>query len=285
MEIVFLDTSAGEQYPGVWCKCENCQKARRLGGHNIRRNSCAWLSPDCLIDFTPEVFIQCDRFGVPIVDAKYLLVTHSHEDHFYPVMLGWRYMSPKITLPPKQTESGPRFSDLEFLRLYGNKDVCDWVMKCVGKRLNECRMEVNQIEPFRPYDLGSMRIMALLGNHQDRTVKAYNYIIERDGRTILYALDTGWFLPESLAEIEKHRFDLAVIEGTFGYGAESEGHFNFRKLLEAHKLFQERGLLKPSGIFCVTHLCPHWSPVHDEIAPVLGQKGITVAYDGMRVPL
>jgi hypothetical protein len=36
-ELIFLGTSAGEQYPGAWRRWENCEKARRLGGRNIRK--------------------------------------------------------------------------------------------------------------------------------------------------------------------------------------------------------------------------------------------------------
>jgi len=35
--------------------------------------------------------------------------------------------------------------------------------------------------------------------------------------------------------------------------------------------------------FCASHIAPHFTPVHDEIAPALAEKGITVAYDGMVV--
>jgi phosphoribosyl 1,2-cyclic phosphate phosphodiesterase len=146
-------------------------------------------------------------------------------------------------------------------------------------------VEVNLLQPYLRYDLGSMQVTPLLANHPDQDGRGYNYIIQREGKTILYALDTGWFLPETLTEIEKHRYDLVVIEGTYGYGAESEAHFNFRKLLEAQKLFSERGLLAAGAKFCTSHICPHWTPIHDEIAPVMAEKGIIVAHDGMRIDL
>jgi len=76
-----------------------------------------------------------------------------------------------------------------------------------------------------------------------------------------------------------------VIEGTFGFGAELEGHMNFRKLERARQLFDADDLLKPGALFCATHIAPHFTPVHDEIAPVMQDKGITVAYDGMTIEL
>jgi hypothetical protein len=76
-----------------------------------------------------------------------------------------------------------------------------------------------------------------------------------------------------------------VIEGTFGFGVDSEEHMNLPKVERAHQLFQERELLKPGASFCVSHLCPHWTPVHDALAPMMEQKGITIAYDGLSLDL
>ena len=284
MEFVFLGTSAGEQFPGFWCRCETCEKARELGGRNIRRNSCAWLSPDCMIDFAPGVFHQATRLGVPIVGTRYLLVTHSHGDHLSTFELGWRRMRVDQELPPPRQSIGPRFSPIETLHVLGNEPACETVRRRVGEG-PECAAEIHLLSPYEPFEIGPLRVTALVANHPDGEGRGYNYIIERDGRAILYALDTGWFLPETLAAIERHQFDLAVVEGTFGYGAEDECHMNFRKLEEARRHFDEKQLLRPDALFCTSHLAPHFMPVHDEIAPVLAERGITVAYDGMRVEL
>jgi len=282
----FLGTSAGEQYPGFWCQCENCRKARQLGGKNIRKNSCAWISPDLLIDFPPEIFMQAERFGIKIIEAQFLLITHSHEDHFFPYTLRWRKMLLKMKLLPEKNSIGPRFSELKTLNIYGNNSLLTAVKKWVGENLAEHAMEVNLVEPFRQYDLGKMRIIPLLANHIDGKEYGLNYIIKKNSKTILYALDTGCFLSETETEIKKHRFDLVVIEGTFGYGLKrSEGHMNLRKVEEAYKLFKTKNLLKDNGSFCVSHLCPHFTPIHDEIAPIMAKKDITVAYDGMKISI
>ena len=145
MEFVFLGTSAGEQYPAFWCRCETCEKARRLGGKNIRKNSCAWIAPDTLIDFPSEIFMQAERYGIQIVDAQYLLFTHSHEDHFYPYLFGWRHMPSATPLPPPQTITSARFSELKLLRIYGNEQVCAGISEYVRSDIEEHAMQVNQV--------------------------------------------------------------------------------------------------------------------------------------------
>ena len=286
MEFMFLGTSAGEQYPGFWCRCQNCEKARARGGRNIRRNSCAWFAGDTLLDFGVEVFAQAERFGVHVIDTRYLLVTHSHEDHFCPYLLVWRRMPADMSLPPPRNAVGPRFSPLDTLHIFGNEPACEGARQYVRGDVEEWATAITQVEPFQEFEAGPMRVVPLRANHPDRGGHAgLNYIIHREGRTILYAVDTGWFLPDTYAEIAKHRYDLAVVEGTFGFGADAEGHMDFRKLERMRRLFDQDDLLKPGALFCATHIAPHFTPVHDEIAPVMAQKGVTVAYDGMVVEL
>ena len=145
--------------------------------------------------------------------------------------------------------------------------------------------ELHQVEYGLPGQAGDIVYLALEANHRDRTCSAVNYILQREGRTMLYALDTGWFHQHTYELIKQFRYDLVVIEGTFGYGVDSAGHFNLDKLQRAIQHFREDDLLKEGARFCATHICPHFSPVHDEYAPVLAEKGITLAYDGMKVDL
>ena len=287
MYFQFLGTSAGEQFPGLWCQCPTCTKARELGGRNIRSNSCAFLSPDCMLDMGAEAFQQARKFGAPIVDIQYLFMTHSHEDHFYPQHLLWRWMTPGQELPPGHDTFGPRFSELPMLHVYGNADVCARLAPRLDTADGEerYRMRLHPVEYGRQGQAGDITYLPLEGNHRDRTCNSVNYVLQRDGRTILYALDTGWFHDHTYELIKRYRYDLVVIEGTFGYGMDSAGHFNLKKLERAIECFQRDNLLREGARFCASHICPHFSPVHDEYAPILAKKGITLAYDGMKLDL
>jgi len=280
MKFQFLGTSAGEQYPAFWCECENCAKARRLGGRNIRKNSCAFLEPDCLLDLNHETVQQAERFGVPIRKVRYLLVTHSHEDHFSLFVLIWRRMEPGVALPPPRNVSGPRFSELPTLEIYGNSQVIEKLGSKVGDGKAHA-MLLRRVQPFERFQAGDMTCFALPANHPDGPERGLNYIIQRGGKCILYALDTGWFLDETLDYICRFKYDLVVVEGTYGYGIDAESHMNFEKVERAYRIFKERGLLREGARFCVSHISPHFSPVHDELAPTMAKKGITIAYDGM----
>jgi len=293
MYFQFLGTSAGEQFPGLWCQCSTCMKARELGGElggrNIRSNSCAFLSPDCMLDLGAEAFQQARKFNIPIVGIRYLFVTHSHPDHLYPEHLFWRWMAPGQEIPPPGYDTfGPRFSELPMLHVYGNADVCALLkpdLDAYGDGEERFRMRLHLVEYGVQGQAGDITYLPLEGNHRDRTCNSVNYVLQRDGRTILYALDTGWFHEHTYELMKQFRYDLVVIEGTFGYGVDSAGHFNLDKLQRAFAWFREDGLLKEGALFCASHICPHFSPVHDEYAPILAEQGITLAYDGMRVEL
>ncbi|MDD2706613.1 MAG: MBL fold metallo-hydrolase [Verrucomicrobiae bacterium] len=291
MKFQFLGTAAGEQYPGMWCRCDNCTRARKIGGRNIRKNSCAFISPNILLDMPPEAFMQAERFGVDLTGLEYLLVTHSHDDHFNLFPFGWRYLDSRISLPPPANAIGARFTPLKTLHVAGNHLVCrlldDLLIKKAKFSYEECAMEVHLVEPFKKCVLGGMEILPLRANHLENNAEkdALNYVVFLNGRTILYALDTGWFLPETYEAIKQFRYDLVVLEGTFGYGAESETHFNCRKLEKAVQLFKDDGLMKENSNFCVSHVCPHFFPIHDDIAPALAQKGIVLACDGMSLEI
>lgn len=287
MYFQFLGTSAGEQFPAFWCSCPTCSKARSLGGKNIRSNSCAFLSPDCMLDFGAEVFQQARKFDVPILDAQYLFVTHAHADHFYKQNLLWRWMKPDQKMPPdKKNTYGPRFSDLKMLHVYGSADVYNALKPHLGENGEErYRMTLHEVQYGVEGQAGDIHYLPLEANHKGHECQAVNYILQRNNRTILYALDTGWFFDHTYELIKQFRYDLVIIEGTFGYGIDSAVHFNLDKLERALSMFQRDGLLKDSAQFCTSHIGPHFAPIHDEYAPVLAEKGITLAFDGMKVEL
>jgi len=280
MRIIFLGTSAGELYPAVWCRCTNCEKARELGGKNARRNSALYIEPYYLIDFPPEIVTQAACCGVSLTEMRHLLITHPHSDHFFPWLLRWRYLEDQKYVENLPLDvDGPRFSRLETMNIYGNPLVCDMVREVVGpERLDKCALKIHSLRAFEEYQVGELSVTPVRANHSS---EALNFIIERKETAIFYGLDTGWFLPETYKVIARKRYDLVVLEGTFGFGLVSDGHFNFEKLRKAYDLFRNDGLLKEGAYFVTSHLCPHHTPVHEEVAPILARESILVAYDGM----
>jgi len=284
MKLTFLGTSAGEEYPGIWCDCYNCLKARKLGGKNIRRNSSVIIDDDVMIDIGKTAHIQAERFGKNIRSINTLLVTHSHNDHFNIHTLWARGKTPGVenmTSEEQKSTMSPRFTKLPDLDLFGN----DQVEKIVINEniLDNAGINFNLVEPYKKYNALNLEIITLGGNHQDRDGRSINYLLKRDGITFLYLLDTGWPLEETLNEIVKYKYDFIIVEGTFGLGIDSPYHMNLDKNIKLLEFFNRNNLWKYNPDYYLTHLSPHWCSPHDDYLPLVEEVGLKLAYDGLEI--
>ena len=83
MYIKYLGTAAAEGFPALFCNCEYCNEARRLGGKNIRTRSQTLINDNLLLDFPADTYSHFLQNGVKGDKIEYLLITHAHSDHFY----------------------------------------------------------------------------------------------------------------------------------------------------------------------------------------------------------
>lgn len=82
MELTFLGTAASEGYPVACCGCANCERARALGGPNLRHRAAALIDGTLLLDLGPDVMAASLALGVPLTNVRSCLLTHEHADHF-----------------------------------------------------------------------------------------------------------------------------------------------------------------------------------------------------------
>jgi len=284
MKITFLGTSAGEEYPGIWCDCENCSKARKWGGKNIRRNSSVILDGDVMIDIGKTAHIQAERFGLNIREIKTLIMTHSHKDHLNTHTLWARQMFHDINTLSEEEKtrvSSPRFTPLPILTVLGSKQVSETFIKDgIDYDSPRWQMQFNIVEPFQKYLVGDIEIYTLDGNHNDGNMHSINYIITRKNRTFLYLSDTGYPFDSTKQALVNYKFDFIITEGTFGFGEDSTGHMRLDKNIRLLEFFNKNKLWKDKPDYYITHVAPHWCPPHDEYSPIVEEKGFKLAYDG-----
>ena len=258
MKLTLLGTSAGDGYPGFWCECPNCAAARRLGGKNVRGNGCSMLDEDVLIDMNEHFFEMTPRMDIHPARIDTLLVTHPHRDHFTPMLLSQRAMPAEcvgMTIEQMQAYISPRFT---FHRLEAGTEV--------------------QIKE-------NLSVLPIASIHTETPGFAYNYIIRRDGKTLLYASDTGGYTPDMLELVLAQQYDCVVMEGTFGLGAECEGHMCLRKNIRMRDLLTAHGCWKNGVNMHLTHICPHWAPPHEEYAAIVAAEGMELGYDGQAIEI
>ena len=64
MKLTFLGTSAAEGFPAIFCNCEYCKEARKLGGKNIRSRSQTLINDDLLIDLPADSYWHFINNGI-----------------------------------------------------------------------------------------------------------------------------------------------------------------------------------------------------------------------------
>jgi hypothetical protein len=70
MELTFLGTAASEGYPDAFCGCANCERARALGGCNLRKRSAALPDGTLLLDLGPDVMAALMHGVSPLASAS-----------------------------------------------------------------------------------------------------------------------------------------------------------------------------------------------------------------------
>lgn len=290
MKLTFMGTAAGEGYPGLWCGCEHCDYARRTGGRNIRANSCAVVDEDIMLDMNCECFGTANRLGMDLRSTRYLLVTHAHQDHFIPQHLVWRLLPQGYeTLSREESlaRSAPRFTPLPQMHIIGNAHVWEAIARHqeIHSHLADgYDMDFTLTQPGRPICFGDLTVVPVRSIHGPVKGFANNYILQREGKTLLYALDTGGYDEEMLAVLKQYRYDGIVMEGTYGHATHTfPTHMGARQNVQWRDWFAREGLLNPGCRFMLSHMSPHWTPPHDLYAPEMNKKGMDVAYDGQSI--
>lgn len=284
VKITFLGTSAGESYPGLWCECPHCQYARAHGGRNRRNNSCALVDEVLLLDMGIGCFDTAARLGISLRKVEALLVTHPHEDHLYPQHLYWRMgREETFTMPfvEQMRHGGPRFTPLPQMTVYGNADTEARLAPYIAEGNRFC-LRFERIYEAEAFTQSGYTITPVRGNHHTRGF-AHSYILEKDGRKLLYALDTGLYEEDMEAVLKAHVFNLIIMEGTGGLGSPGEGHMSLAKNARMLDFFVKNGCYAPDARFVLTHLSPHWTPPHDIYVSIAEKEGMMVAYDGMEI--
>jgi len=275
MKLRFLGTGAGELWPSAFCNCSACKDAIRECGKQARIGSCLLIDGRYLIDAPPNLGLAAVQRGVSLADVRHIFVTHSHQDHFDPCVLA---ATRGDTDYPIRVHCNERLFHLlshyrEFNRFFDPEKL---------------GLESGILRPFdRICDGDSGASITALPADHDRTdgEEPLLFLFERGGKTLLYASDTGWFPDQTWGELEKHTYDVVILECTFHEIRPCRrGHLSLDPFLEIKSRFESEGLLKTGCRFIAQHIGHvHGSddPPHDALAAKLHQRGVDLAWDDM----
>jgi phosphoribosyl 1,2-cyclic phosphate phosphodiesterase len=133
-------------------------------------------------------------------------------------------------------------------------------------------------------------VFAVTSNHPGNGPEEYslNYVVEKNGKRLLYAADTGLYSVENLRALQDFQCDTVVMEGTYGSLTMDRGisHLTCDSFIENAEKMVTWGVARPDARFFVTHINQCHSFTHEEYEAYMrahSALNITVAYDGFRV--
>lgn len=283
----FLGTAAADAMPGPFCECWICQEARREPAKN-RLRSLFLLDEENIIDCGPDLAAACMKWQVNLSALKNIFLTHTHEDHLCVSNAGLLIMSrTRGGVPVDLYLSGEAYDTLmESHRLLGSPyDHLD-----ARKSITRGVVRLVPITLFEPFTVDGYEVFAVPTTHRiGEKERAINYLFTiPDGRTLLYACDTGLYPRESLEALEGRGIDILIMEATFGSRLDNDtsSHLNGMAFLQQLDTFLRMGIITGCTRVYATHINhkhefnhEQYQAFFDERAPVK----VVVASDGLMV--
>jgi phosphoribosyl 1,2-cyclic phosphate phosphodiesterase len=280
MFLTFLGTAAANAFPEAFCKCNNCEQARTLGGPSLRKRSSLLVNDDLLIDLGPDIMAASQIHGCSLTNVRYCLQTHPHADHLD--------LSHLLSRSPEYGVVGaPR------LNFYASNETLQRVARTFERDLagysllspdaeKFLNLKIHTIESLQPFAFGRYHVIAFPANHAP-TMGAMLYAVESNGRSIFYGTDTATFLDQTWQGFHQYqmRFDVVILDHTYGPDEPGSDHLSAHQVIEHVARMRNEGLLAQNARAFATHIAHEGNPTHPELVDFARQHGYEIAYDGL----
>ncbi len=278
MKITYLGTAAAEGFPAVFCNCTHCQRARALGGKNIRTRSQTMINDDLLIDLPADTYWHILQNGIRGDKIGTLLITHSHSDHFYPAEL--------------EMHGSCYAHDLAqpMLNIVCSMDVAQRLMKELALMDQKvvATLTVHVAKPFVPMTFGAYEITPLPARHAFGET-ALIYLLRQDGKTFLYAHDTGYLYDEVFDYLENDRIRLDGVSFDCTNGLipikDTGSHMGFDNITRVIERLRGMGAVDEKTAMVVNHFSHNAAPLQESFEALAAPLGCAVAYDGFSMEI
>ena len=275
MKITYLGTGAAEGIPALFCNCKYCTEVRRRGGKEIRSRAQVLIDGELSLDFPPDAFYHAAVFGAEFSAVKYLLVTHSHMDHFYAsdfVLRGYKYALNPVSLT---------------LDIYGNAEVLEVFEESTRREIKpevKEHIRLHELKPFERATFGGYTVHPLRAQHSSR--EPLLFLIEKDGKRVLHLADTGRLPEESLAYLKEQGgapLDLVTLDCTFVWGETKQNarHMGLDEAMRTIASLKEIALVDGHTKKVITHFSHNSAPSKKTLKKAEREYGVIAAYDGL----
>ena len=274
MVIQYLGTAAAEALPAPYCRCRICMEARRAGGRDWRTRSQAVIDDTLVIDFPPDTYDHILRFGLDLRPVEHVLLTHSHDDHFYPQDLILRRPDVAVGLEG-------------VMRVYGNAACRAKYEEAVEREHRPLEdftrfQHFETVRPFETFRAGRYTVRTLAASHEPRE-ECLLYRISDGEKTLFYGNDSGYFPEKTWSELEQSRLDLVSLDCTMLRLPQVPNHMNLEDVLRVRERLLRAGAASEKTVFVITHFSHNGNMTRQEIESFAAAHGFLAAWDGMRV--
>lgn len=274
MKISFLGTGAAEGVPAMFCSCPFCSSLRKAGTTEYRTRSQVLVDDILSIDFPPEAYAHSLRFNVDLSALRYVLVTHSHMDHFYAhdfILRGYKYAS----------VSGCK------LQIVGNDEVKSVYAECTRREMRGevgGKIEFIAVRAFQVFNLGEYRVITLPARH-GTVEESLLYYLERGGKGYLHLCDTGALSDEAITFLEKNnaRASVVTFDCTFLDASPRAGtrHMCVADNMDIRDRLLKSGVANENTRCIITHFSHNSHPSAERLRAIEKEFPVTAAYDGL----
>lgn len=274
MKLTYLGTAAAEGIPAAFCNCPTCQEVRKRGGRELRTRSQILIDGDLSIDFPPEAYMHSVQFGIDLSAIEYLVVTHSHMDHFYAhdfILRGYKYAH-NMTKPK--------------LRIYGNAEVEKVMKECTHREMREevfRTIEFMEVREYCPFRFGEYEVTPLPARHSVWE-PCFVYLVEKGGKKILHLTDTGRLGSDVYNHLRYEEVDLVTFDCTFvGETVGDARHMGIGDCMVVKQELERVKAVRPDTKYVITHFSHNQAPLQEKLAEIEKEYGVIAAYDGMEL--
>jgi len=274
MKIKLLGTAAFEGIPALFCSCETCRESRKLGGKNIRKRSSALVDDKIAFDFTNDTLSHIINFNLDFSKLEYLFVTHSHSDHF-------NYADLEAKMKWFVNPGNP------VLNVYGNEKCIELLASHLKTFENyDDYMRLKVTKHFEEVHVDDYKITPIPARHITYFPEEATsiYVIEHEGKKVLYGLDSGWYYDNTWNYLENTYWDCLILDCTNGFlKFEPGNHMGFEDNLMVVKRLREKGAIDNNTKIISTHFSHNGKVIYDRDCDLFKDKGIIMSYDGMEI--
>lgn len=277
MKLRYLGTAAAEGWPAMFCDCLSCQRARELGGKNLRTRAQAVIDERLLIDFGPDTYLHVVKDGLRLHEIRHCIITHSHSDHFYAtdlIMKARPYASSGRKMP-LIVYGSKRIEEL-YIRMREVDDDCE--------NLDECVI-IQEINAFRPIKILDYTVTPLLATHNPSETCFIFMIEDKNGNTLLYGNDTAWFPEETWNYLRGKKLDIVSLDCTRGILEDCATHLSYEGDVRTKERLEMIGCIHEKTVCILTHFSHNcgYGLTHGEMEEMAKDDNFLVAYDGFTI--